>query len=109
MSFDNVCKLIAEKHPLEFATWLLSEEPSQVKVLKNEYVSETTTHRYRVIRMWEQDPDLFLNNPALLPLAPLTRTDSPDNLLAQVSESIAKIADGEIRQNIAGYAESPQR
>jgi len=105
MSFDNVCKLIAEKHPLEFATWLLSEEPSQVKVLKNEYVSETTTHRYRVIRMWEQDPDLFLNNPALLPLAPLTRTDSPDNLLAQVSESIAKIADGEIRQNIAGYAE----
>jgi len=36
MSFDNVCKLIAEKYPLEFATWLLSEEPSRVKVLNTE-------------------------------------------------------------------------
>jgi predicted transposase YdaD len=32
-----------------------------------EYRDETTIHQYRVIRLWEQDPTVFLNNPALLP------------------------------------------
>jgi predicted transposase YdaD len=55
--------------------------------------------------MWEQNPALFLNNPALLPLAPLARTDSPENLLSQIAENIAKIADREIQQDIAAYTE----
>jgi len=178
MSFDNVCKLIAEKYPQEFANWLLTEEPGTATILKtelsiepiradfvvflqtetrilhiefqtlpksevaiplrmldyytrltriykvpvtqvviflqetsdervfiNEYVGENTNHRYRVIRMWEQNPALFLNNPALLPLAPLAHTDSPENLLSQIAENIAKIADREIQQDIATYTE----
>ncbi len=70
-----------------------------------EYISEVTTHRYRVIRMWEQDSALFLGNLALLPLAPLTRTDSAQGLLSQVAEEIAKIPDIETRQNTAAYTE----
>ena len=178
MSFDNVCKLLAEKYPLDFARWLLPEEPREIKVLKTElsiepiradfltflqtehrilhiefqtkatsntpiplreldyyvrltrqykipvtqvviflqetnhenafieaYVSETTTHRYRVIRMWEQDSALFLNNLALLPLAPLTRTSSPQGLLSQISENVARIVDRETKQDIAAYTE----
>jgi predicted transposase YdaD len=69
------------------------------------YSSETTIHRYRVIRMWEQDSALFLNNPGLLPLAPLTRTNSPQSLLSQVSENVAKISDRETQQDIAAYTE----
>ena len=138
MSKDNVCKLLAEKYPDDFARWLITVE-SPVKVLKTElsiepiradsvtflqttnrilhiefqtstkskppipfrvldyfvrlvkqynlpvtqvviflqetsneiafteeYVNEMTIHRYRVIRMWEQDSTMFLNNPALL-------------------------------------------
>lgn len=176
MSFDNVCKLLAEKYPQDFARWLLPEEPRKIRVLKTElsiepiradfltflqtenqilhiefqtratsktpislrmldyyvrltrqykipvmqvviflqetnhenvfieeYVSETTTHRYRVIRMWEQDSALFLDNPALLPLAPLTRTNSPQSLLSQVSQNVAKISDRETKQDIAAY------
>lgn len=64
-----------------------------------------THHRYRVVRMWEQDSALFLDNPALLPLAPLTQTDSPQGLLSQVAQSVAKISDRETRQNIAAYTE----
>jgi predicted transposase YdaD len=178
VSFDNVCKLLAEKYPLDFARWLLPEEPREIKVLKTElsiepiradfltflqtehrilhiefqtkatsntpiplreldyyvrltrqykipvtqvviflqetnhenafieaYVSETTTHRYRVIRMWEQDSALFLNNLALLPLAPLTRTSSPQGLLSQISENVARIVDRETKQDIAAYTE----
>ncbi len=36
VSFDNLCKLLAEKYPLDFAGWLLTEEPQTVKVLKTE-------------------------------------------------------------------------
>ena len=177
MSIDNVCKLLAEKYPNDFARWLLAEE-SPVKVLKTElsiepiradsltflqttnrilhiefqtltkstppipfrmldyfvrlvrqynvpitqvviflqetnneiafaeeYVNEMTSHRYRVIRIWEQDSTMFLNNPALLPLAPLTRTDSPEQLLSQVAQSVAKIPSRESRQEIAAYTE----
>lgn len=48
---------------------------------------------------------MFLDNPALLPLAPLTRTDSPATLLSQVAQSIARILDRDERQNIAGCTE----
>lgn len=178
MSFDNVCKLLAEKYPRDFASWLLNQELGNVTVLKtelsiepiradfvtflqtetqilhlefqttpeskppiplrmldyyvrltrlhqvpiiqvviflretdddrvftSEYVSETTNHRYRVIRMWEQDSSLFLNNPALLPLAPLTRTNSPEDLLSRVAENIAKIEDRETQKEITACTE----
>ena len=36
MSFDNVCKLLAEKHPADFARWLIGEEPTEIEVLKSE-------------------------------------------------------------------------
>ena len=178
MSFDNVCKLLAEKYPFDFAKWLLPQEPKTIKVLKTElsiepiradfvtflqtenrilhiefqtnpqskppipfreldysvrlirtyqvpvtqvviflqetddpivfteeYVNETTRHRYRVIRMWEQEPELFLNSLPLLPLAPLTRTNSPQGLLSQIANNLAKIADRETKQDIAAYTE----
>jgi predicted transposase YdaD len=56
--------------------------------------------------MWEQDSSLFLTNSALLPLAPLCRTDSPRDLLSQVAhQEVAKISDRETRQNTAAYTE----
>jgi predicted transposase YdaD len=37
MSFDNLCKLLAEKHPDCFATWLLGEpSTTPIEVLKTE-------------------------------------------------------------------------
>jgi predicted transposase YdaD len=178
VSFDNVCKILAEKYPLDFANWLLPETVEKIKVLKTElsiepiradsvillqtnnrilhlefqtntksetpiplrmldyfvrlvrqynlpvtqvviflqetsneiafteaYLDEMTNHRYRVIRMWEQDSDFFLNNPALLPLAPLTKTNSAPGLLSQVATEIAKITNVAARQNTAAYTE----
>jgi predicted transposase YdaD len=178
LSFDNVCKVLAEKYPADFIRWLTGEESTNITVLKTElslepiradsvifiqtnnqilhiefqtltkskppipfrmldyfvrlkrlykcpviqvviflqetddeiafteeYREESTIHRYRAIRMWEQDSSLFLNNSALLPLAPLCRTDSPRELLSQVSQEVARIADRETRQNTAAYTE----
>jgi len=36
MSFDNLCKLLSEKYPMDFARWLLPEEPKTIKLLKTE-------------------------------------------------------------------------
>ena len=74
-------------------------------VFTEEYQDRTTSHRYRVVRLWEQEPAPFLANPGLLPLATLTQTDSPQALLAQVAEQVDRISEREQRQNIAGCAE----
>lgn len=74
-------------------------------VFTEEYSDRTTSHRYRVVRLWEQDSAPFLANSGLLPLATLTQTDSPQALLAQVAERTATIPDREQRQNIAGCTE----
>ncbi len=58
-----------------------------------------------MIRLWEQESAPFLANPALLPLAVLTKTDSPRTLLAQVAERVASIPNIEERQNLAGCTE----
>ncbi|MEH2115154.1 DUF4351 domain-containing protein [Nostoc sp.] len=88
MSYDNACKYLAEQYPTDFVRWLLGIEVQQIEVLKTELTST-----------------LFLANPALLPLASLTRTNSPQTLLAQVAEQVATILDREERQNIAGCVE----
>lgn len=178
MSFDNICKVLAEKYPAHFVKWLIAEELTNIKVLKTElslepiradsvifiqasnhilhiefqtltqsnpgisfrimdyyvrlkrlykcpitqvviflqetdneiaftqeYRDECIIHRYRAIRMWEEDSSLFLGNQGLLPLAPLCRTDSPRKLLSLVSQEVAKISDRETRQNTAAYTE----
>jgi predicted transposase YdaD len=81
------------------------QQTSDEIAFTEEYTDEATTHRYRVVRLWESDSALFLDNPALLPLAPLTRTDSPGALLSQVAQRVARIPDRNERQNIAGCAE----
>ncbi len=55
--------------------------------------------------MWEQESGPFLANPALLPLATLTQSESPRSLLVQIAEQIAIISDREERQNISGCVE----
>ncbi|MBD2457785.1 DUF4351 domain-containing protein [Nostoc sp. FACHB-87] len=81
------------------------QETTDPIAFTSKYVSEVTTHRYQIIRMWEQDSALFLSNLGLLPLAPLTQTDSAPVLLSQVAQEIAKIPDIETRQNTAAYTE----
>ncbi|MDZ8053062.1 MAG: Rpn family recombination-promoting nuclease/putative transposase [Aulosira sp. ZfuVER01] len=81
------------------------QETTNEMAFAEEYRDDTTIHQYRVVRLWEQDSAAFLANPALLPLATLTRTESPQGLLAQVAERVATIPNREQRQNIAGCIE----
>lgn len=81
------------------------QETTNEVAFTEEYRDDTTIHRYRVVRLWEKNSAPFLDNPALLPLATLTQTDSPQAILAQVAERVARISDIEQRRNLAGCAE----
>ncbi len=178
MTYDNICKYLAEEYPENFARWLFPTQATEVEVLKtelslepiradsvtllqssnqilhlefqtlpvlepplplrmldywlrlyrqyrcpieqvmiflksttseaafvNEFTTANTWHRYRVIRLWEQDPAPFLADNALLPLATLTRTETPRNLLEQVAAQVARIESTQQRQNLAASVE----
>ena len=66
----------------QFAVFLRATNEAIV----DEFRAQNTWHRYHVMKLWEQDKQAFLDNVGLLPLAPLTRTESPEELLAEVAE-----------------------
>ena len=53
--------------------------------IPSEFKSENTWHRYHVMKLWEQDKQAFLENTGLLPLAALTRSEKPKDLLEEVA------------------------
>lgn len=53
------------------------KETTLVAAYVEQLSASNTQHRYRVIRLWEQDPTPLLSNPALLPFAALAQTNSP--------------------------------
>jgi len=71
----------------------------------DQFAVGNTMHRYRVVRLWEQDPVPLLANPALLPLAVLARTDSPTRLLEQVAAQVDMIEEPQQQRNISACAE----
>jgi predicted transposase/invertase (TIGR01784 family) len=68
---------------------------------QTQYVDTNTIHKYRVIRLWEEDPTPLLANPALLPLATLAQSNSPADLLQQVAAAVDMIEETDERQNIS--------
>jgi len=46
--------------------------PAESQTIESQFTVENTSHQYQVIRLWEENPELFLNDTALLPLALLT-------------------------------------
>jgi predicted transposase YdaD len=178
MSFDNLCKLLAEKHPQRFATWILGESTASTKVLKTElsiepiradsviflqtaqqilhlefqvewrsnppmplrlldywvrlhrlyrlpitqvvvvllppsedtvietvFQSGSTRHEYQVIKLWEQSPEVFLQDPVLLPFATLTQTQDPERLLDQIVQQVAALPEANDRREVSGYVQ----
>jgi predicted transposase/invertase (TIGR01784 family) len=178
MAFDNLCKLLAEKYPVRFASWVLGEPIEFAEVLKSElsiepiradsvillklqsqilhlefqvkldsepplslrmldywvrlyrlyrlpirqvvvllrppaegtviesaFILGTTRHEYQVLCMWEQDPSIFLEDIALLPLATLAAAQSPEQLLNQVAQRVSTIESTQQRREASAYVQ----
>jgi predicted transposase/invertase (TIGR01784 family) len=86
--------------PIEQVVIFLKHTNSEL-VFENQYQDDRTTHNYRIIRIWEENPAPLLVTPELLPLAALAQSDNPNNLLKQVAQQVAIIEETEQRQNIS--------
>ena len=62
---------------------------------------ENTSHRFEVIRLWEQPSELFLQSLGLLPLAVLSKTDDPTIILNQVARIVEGISEKQLQNNIS--------
>jgi predicted transposase YdaD len=80
---------------------VLLKKPKAGTVIETEFHLGQTRHSYRVVPMWEQSPDLFLQDPALMPLAVLAAAENPRQLLAQVSQRVDMIEAPGQRQEAA--------
>jgi predicted transposase YdaD len=80
---------------------VLLKKPKAGTVIEMEFHLGQTRHSYRVVPMWEQSPDLFLQDPALMPLAVLAAAENPRQLLAQVSQRVDMIEAPGQRQEAA--------
>lgn len=68
--------------------------------IESRFQVERTYHEYDVVRMWEQDPAIFLADLALLPLAPLAASDNYESLLSEIAKQISKIESQEQKREI---------
>jgi predicted transposase/invertase (TIGR01784 family) len=100
----RVHKLYQEDKVIEQVIIFLRPDNSP-KVFEDRFQVGETSHRYRVIRIWECDPTPLLSQPELLPLAVLAKSEQPEMLLSQVADSIKNIADPRQKSNIAACVE----
>jgi predicted transposase/invertase (TIGR01784 family) len=61
---------------------------------------ENTEHQFQVIRLWEQPASVFLEYPGLLPFAVLGQSESPVEMLRQVTEIVDQIEDQRTQSNL---------
>jgi predicted transposase/invertase (TIGR01784 family) len=92
------------ERPIEQVVIFLKETASNA-VYTNQFIVGNTKHRYRVVRLWEQDSAPLLANLALLPFAALAQTDSPAALLEQVAAQVDMIEEPEEQRNISACVE----
>jgi predicted transposase/invertase (TIGR01784 family) len=71
------------------------------EVFINEFKTANTFHRYRVIRIWECDPQPLLATTELLPLAVLAKVDNPRAILEQVAAKVNIIEDRRQQINVS--------
>ena len=72
--------------------------------IPDEFRVGETYHRYRVVRIWEQDAAPLLAEAGLLPLAVLARSDEPEKLLREVAERVQNIAQPDTRADLTAAA-----
>ena len=97
-------RLYEQQQEIEQVIIFLQPTTSE-KVFEDSFQVGNTLHRYRVIRIWECEPNPLLSQPELLPLAVLAKSEQPSRLLSQVAERIDRIENKRKRSNIAACVE----
>ena len=72
--------------------------------IPDRYEDEVTLFRFRVVKMWEQDPADLLKHAGLLPLATLCQAESGEQLLSEVAAEIDRIESRELRREVLDWS-----
>jgi predicted transposase YdaD len=72
--------------------------------IPDRYEDEWTVHRYRVVKLWEQDPAELLEHEGLLPLATLCRAESGETLLREVAVRVNRIKSRQRRREALNWS-----
>ncbi|MGB7414493.1 MAG: hypothetical protein WA902_09820 [Thermosynechococcaceae cyanobacterium] len=83
---------------------VLLRPPADGTEIESAFVLGTTRHEYQVLKLWEQDPVMFLKDPVLLLFATLTSAE-PQNLLKQTAIAVSRIESESQRREISGYVQ----
>lgn len=70
-------------------------------VKQTKYKTNVMTHKFRVIRLWEEPVETFLKSPGLLPYAVLSNAENQEEILGQVVGEIDKLTDSKEQSNLA--------
>jgi predicted transposase/invertase (TIGR01784 family) len=65
---------------------------------------ENTTHKFKVIRLWEQPTNPFLESLGLLPFAILTEEENKLDLFREIAKKVEEIPEEKERANVANSA-----
>ena len=69
-------------------------------VYQTSFTMERTHHEFEVIRLWEQPASLFLQYPGLIPFAVLGQSESAEEMLRQVAQTVDQIEDPQTQSNL---------
>ncbi len=86
---------------VQIILFLRPTQSPQVRV--QEFISQTTRHHYRVIRLWEEPAVDLMKERYLWPLAVLANSDPADRVLREVAYRIQGLEDSEERANLSAY------
>ena len=95
----RVYRRFPHKKMLQVVIYL--QQTNSEKVHQKTFTLERTRHEFDVIRVWEQDPDVFLQSSGLLPFAVLSNTSNRTATLEQAAREIFNIADQSVQSNVA--------
>ncbi|MBD2255122.1 Rpn family recombination-promoting nuclease/putative transposase [Nostoc parmelioides] len=98
----RVYRRFPNKRMRQFVIYL--DKTKSDKVYQTAFTTQSMRHEFSVIRLWEQPPEIFLNNTGLLPFAVLSAAENKAGTLQQVAETIDKISPRRTQSNIAAAA-----
>jgi len=82
---------------------LFLKPTSSAQVQVNTFETETTIHRYQVIRLWEVPASNLLLFPTLWPLAILAKSENPEGLLTEVAQRLETLENRAERITLTTY------
>jgi predicted transposase/invertase (TIGR01784 family) len=73
-------------------------------VFETEFKHGELIHKYNVIRIWEQAPEVLQQYQGLLPFASLAQTNNPEEVLRAVAKQIDEVKDEGVKSNLTAAA-----